>query len=43
VRHFTRIIAITNPQDMRLYIGVWNRESDLIEIAETVESIVKSA
>lgn len=40
---FTREITITNPPGVRLSIGVWNRESDLMEIAEAVESIVKSA
>lgn len=38
---FSRTIIVTNPQGVRLSIGVWNRDSDLVRIAEVVHGIAK--
>jgi L-cysteine/cystine lyase len=40
---FTRTIIVTKPQAVRISIGVWNRESDLDTIAQSIETIAKKA
>ena len=40
---FGRTIVLTQPQGIRLSIGVWNRESDIERIAEVVNSIAKDS
>ena len=40
---FTRTIIVTKPQAVRISIGVWNRESDLHTIAQSIETIAKKA
>ena len=40
---FGRTIVLTQPQGIRLSIGVWNRESDIERIAEAVNSIAKDS
>jgi L-cysteine/cystine lyase len=40
---FTRTIALTRPQGIRLSIGFWNRESDLEAISEAVQEIASGS
>jgi selenocysteine lyase/cysteine desulfurase len=40
---FSRTIIVTNPQAVRISIGMWNRESDLQRIAEVIASIAAKA